>query len=57
MLKVISDNFLVDLQRREPELTKTIIDEIQTYIKDKRFLEEPEGRSLESNLLSRQLMA
>jgi len=52
MLNVVSENFLVDLKSRNiPELTKTIT-EIQTYIEDKKFLQEPEGRSLQSNLLS-----
>lgn len=52
MLNVISENFLVDLKSRNiPELTKTIT-EIQTYIEDKKFLQEPEGKSLQSNLLS-----
>ncbi|XP_054805414.1 mRNA export factor GLE1 isoform X2 [Prosopis cineraria] len=51
MLKVISDNFLVDLKQKEPELTRIIV-EIQSYIEDKKYLKEPEGRSLQSNLLS-----
>ncbi|XP_028760840.1 protein GLE1 isoform X2 [Neltuma alba] len=51
MLKVISDNFLVDLKQKEPELTRIIV-EIQSYIEDKKFLKEPEGRSLQTNLLS-----
>ncbi|KAK4265356.1 hypothetical protein QN277_026418 [Acacia crassicarpa] len=51
MLKVVSDNFLVDLKQKEPELTMIIV-ELQSYIEDKKFLKEPEGRSLQSNLLS-----
>ncbi|KAK7306172.1 hypothetical protein VNO77_44096 [Canavalia gladiata] len=52
MLNVVYENFLVDLKSRNiPELTRTIT-EIQTYIEDKKFLQEPEGRSLQSNLLS-----
>ncbi|XP_061346988.1 mRNA export factor GLE1-like [Gastrolobium bilobum] len=52
MLKVISENFLVQLKSRQaPELTKTVT-EIETYIEDKKFLQEPEGKSLLSNLLS-----
>ncbi|QCE13142.1 GLE1-like [Vigna unguiculata] len=52
MLNVVSENFLVDLKSRNiSELTKTIT-EIQTYIEDKKFLQEPEGKSLQSNLLS-----
>lgn len=53
MLNVISENFLVDLKSRNvPELAKTIAD-IQAYIEEKKFLQEPEGRSLQSDLLSR----
>ncbi|CAJ1853956.1 unnamed protein product [Sphenostylis stenocarpa] len=53
MLNVVYEHFLVDLKSRNiPELTKTIT-EIQTYIEDKKFLQEPEGRSLQSNLLSK----
>ncbi|KAL4349807.1 hypothetical protein AHAS_Ahas10G0078900 [Arachis hypogaea] len=52
LLNIISQNFLVDLKARQiPELTRTLL-EIETYIKDKKFLEEPEGRRLEANLLS-----
>ncbi|XP_061352206.1 mRNA export factor GLE1-like [Gastrolobium bilobum] len=51
MLKVISENFLVQLKSLQvPELTKTVV-EIQTYIEDKKFLQEPERKSLLSNLL------
>ncbi|XP_057420706.1 mRNA export factor GLE1-like isoform X2 [Lotus japonicus] len=54
MLNTISENFLVDLKSRNaPELRKTIA-EIQTYIEDKMFLQEPEGRSLQTNLLSKE---
>ncbi|KAH1196420.1 Protein GLE1 [Glycine max] len=42
MLNVVSENFLVDLKSRNiPELTRTVT-EIQTYIEDKKFLQEPE---------------
>ncbi|KAF7834473.1 protein GLE1 isoform X1 [Senna tora] len=51
LLKVISDNFLVALKQKEPAMTRTIV-EIQSYIEDKKFLQEPEGKSLQSNLLS-----
>ncbi|XP_061367410.1 mRNA export factor GLE1-like [Gastrolobium bilobum] len=52
MLKVIYENFLVQLKSRQvPELTRTVV-EIQSYIEDKKFLQEPEGKSLQSNLLS-----
>ncbi|KAK7277909.1 hypothetical protein RJT34_22928 [Clitoria ternatea] len=52
MLNVVSENFLADLKSRNiPDMTRTIT-EIQSYIEDKKFLQEPEGRSLQSNLLS-----
>lgn len=42
MLNVVSENFLVDLKSRNiSELTRTVT-EIQTYIEDKKFLQEPE---------------
>nr|AFK45310.1 unknown [Lotus japonicus] len=54
MLNVISENFLVDIKSlNAPELRKTVA-EIQTYIEDKMFLQEPEGRSLQTNLLSKE---
>ena len=52
ILNVISDNFLVALKaRKESDLTRIIVD-IESYIEDRRFLQEPEGRSMQSNLLS-----
>ncbi|KAI4345292.1 hypothetical protein L6164_012428 [Bauhinia variegata] len=57
VLNIISDNFLVALKRRkEPALTR-IIAEMQSYLEDKKFLQEPEGRSLQANLLSSVLTA
>lgn len=55
MLNVISNNFLVELKSHNvPELMKTVTD-IQAYIEDKKFLQVPEGRNLQSNTLSRAL--
>ncbi|KAG4995532.1 hypothetical protein JHK86_032359 [Glycine max] len=56
MLNVVSENFLVDLKSQNiPELARTVT-EIQTYIDDKKFLQEPEGRSLQSDLLSTKIL-
>ncbi|GLT36662.1 hypothetical protein SLA2020_110250 [Shorea laevis] len=52
ILNIISDNFLNALRAREDSELKPIIVEIQTYIEDKRFLQEPVGRSLKTSLLS-----
>ncbi|KAJ1380498.1 GLE1-like [Sesbania bispinosa] len=52
MLNVILENFLVDLKSKNvPEMNNTIV-MIETYIKDRTFLQEPEGRSLQSDLAS-----
>jgi len=52
MLNVISDKFLVDLKSHNiPESVKTIA-YMQAYIEDKKFLQVPEGRNLQSNTLS-----
>ncbi|GLU21729.1 hypothetical protein SLE2022_378500 [Rubroshorea leprosula] len=52
ILNIVSDNFLNALRAREDLELKPIIVEIQTYIEDKRFLQEPVGRSLKTSLLS-----
>lgn len=52
MLNIISDNFLTALKARKDPTLNPIIAEIQFYIEDKKFLQEPEGRSLEISLLS-----
>ncbi|KAF4378684.1 hypothetical protein F8388_006135 [Cannabis sativa] len=52
ILSIISDNFLNALRSRENPALDTVIAEIQSYIEDNKFLEEPEERSLEMSLLS-----
>ncbi|RHN45216.1 hypothetical protein MtrunA17_Chr7g0227971 [Medicago truncatula] len=54
MLKIISDNFLVDLKSRTvPELNYV---ELQTCIEEKKFLQVPKGRSMQSKPLSRGIL-
>ncbi|KAK1578931.1 hypothetical protein Q3G72_034255 [Acer saccharum] len=52
MLNIITDNFLNALRAREDQELKPVIAEIQCYIEDRKFLEEPEGRTLQAALLS-----
>ncbi|XP_059446123.1 mRNA export factor GLE1 isoform X2 [Corylus avellana] len=52
MLSIISNNFLEVLKAREESGLRAIIVEIQSYMEDKRFLKEPEGRALRGSLLS-----
>lgn len=52
MLKVISSEFLNALREREDSELNPIITEIQSYIEDNKFRQEPEGRSLQGQLLS-----
>ncbi|KAL5824978.1 hypothetical protein ACOSQ3_021041 [Xanthoceras sorbifolium] len=52
MLKIITDSFLNALRSREDQELKPVIAEIQCYIEDRKFLEEPEGRTLQAALLS-----
>ncbi|XP_044490311.1 protein GLE1 isoform X2 [Mangifera indica] len=52
MINIISDNFLNALRAREDSELKPVIVGIQSYIEDKKFLEEPEGRTLQASLLS-----
>ncbi|XVE92291.1 hypothetical protein REPUB_Repub01dG0084500 [Reevesia pubescens] len=52
MLNIISENFLNALRAQEDPELKPIIVAIQVYLEDKRFLQEPEGRALQSSLLS-----
>lgn len=52
MLNIISDNFLTALKARRDPTLNSVIAELQFYIEDKKFLQEPEGRSLEGSLLS-----
>ena len=49
---MVLDNFLNALkEQRDSQLTPVIV-EIESYIKDREFLREPEGRQLKSNLQS-----
>ncbi|XP_059445049.1 mRNA export factor GLE1-like [Corylus avellana] len=52
MLSIISDNFLEALKAREEPRFRATIVKIQSYMEDKRFLKEPEGRGLQGSLLS-----
>ncbi|KAH7857708.1 hypothetical protein Vadar_015617 [Vaccinium darrowii] len=55
LLKIIYRDFLSALKQREGDAKLAIvITSIQTYIESEKFLEEPEGRSLPSSLLSRE---
>ncbi|KAL9686965.1 hypothetical protein QQ045_031361 [Rhodiola kirilowii] len=52
LLEVISDHFLKSLREgKEPEAGHYIV-RIQSYIKDEKFLQEPEGWRLQGKLLS-----
>lgn len=53
ILNVISDNFLNAMEARDGSKLNLVIKGIQSYIEDKKFLEEPEGRTLQASLLSR----
>ncbi|CAN1329682.1 mRNA export factor GLE1 [Linum perenne] len=57
MLHIVSSDFIKALKgRNDPELTPIVMD-IESYIQDKRFLKEPEGRKLEGKpLLSSQIV-
>lgn len=52
ILEIISGNFLSALKAREEPGLKPVIAEIQAYLEDKKFIIEPEGRSLQNYLLS-----
>lgn len=52
VLSIISDNFLEALKAREEPGLRAIIVEIQSYMEDKKFLKEPDGRGLQGTLLS-----
>ncbi|PON74648.1 GLE1-like [Trema orientale] len=52
ILSIISDNFLNALRSRKDQTLNPVITEIQSYIEDSKFLKQPEGRSLETSLLS-----
>lgn len=52
ILNVISEDYLGALKARGDSELKPIIAEIQSYIEDKKFLKEPEGRVMQDSLLS-----
>ncbi|XWS69113.1 hypothetical protein CRYUN_Cryun04dG0151400 [Craigia yunnanensis] len=52
VLNIISENFLNALRTQEDPELRPISAEIQSYLEDKKFLQEPEGRALQSSLLS-----
>lgn len=56
MLNIISDNYLNALKARKDATLNPVISEIQSYIEDSRFLQEPEGRTLETTLQSNILL-
>ncbi|XP_024023883.1 protein GLE1 [Morus notabilis] len=52
ILNIVSENFLNALKARKDSTLNSVIAKIQSYIEDNKFLQEPEGRSLETSLLS-----
>ncbi|XP_022957181.1 protein GLE1 isoform X1 [Cucurbita moschata] len=52
LLNIISDNFLSALRGKENPGLKQIIVQIESYLEDRKFLQEPEGRTLRGSLLS-----
>ncbi|KAL7174196.1 hypothetical protein ACSBR2_033450 [Camellia fascicularis] len=52
LLNVIYRDFVNALKKRGDAKLNKVITSIQTYIESNRFLEEPEGRSLQGSLLS-----
>ncbi|PPR91948.1 hypothetical protein GOBAR_AA28728 [Gossypium barbadense] len=52
MLNFISENFLNALRSQDDPDLRPITSKIQCYLEDKLFLQEPEGRTLQSSLLS-----
>lgn len=56
ILDNIYDNFLNALKAREDSKLNLVIAEIQYYIEDKKFLDEPEGRTLQAPPLSSTLV-
>ncbi|OMO60307.1 GLE1-like protein [Corchorus capsularis] len=52
LLNIVSDNFLNALRAQEDPELRPIKAEIQAYLEDKKFLKEPEGRTLQGSLLS-----
>lgn len=54
ILNFISDNFLTVLKKRD-NASKVYV-EIEEYLQSKAYLTQPEGWSLQSGLLSRELV-
>ncbi|GMJ08216.1 embryo defective 1745, A. thaliana homolog of yeast GLE1 [Hibiscus trionum] len=52
LLNIVSENFLNTLRSQEDPELRPITADIQSYLEDKKFLVEPEGRSLQGSLLS-----
>lgn len=52
VLSIILNNFLEALKAREESGLRATIVEIQSYMEDKKFLKEPEGRTMQGSLLS-----
>ncbi|XP_039043925.1 protein GLE1-like isoform X1 [Hibiscus syriacus] len=52
LLNIVLENFLSALRSQEDPELRPIMAEIQSYLEDKKFLEEPEGRTLQGSLLS-----
>ncbi|XP_037496784.1 protein GLE1 isoform X2 [Jatropha curcas] len=53
LLNIILKDFLKVLRESEDSELRPIIIEIQSYIEDNEFIQEPEGRSLQGSLLSK----
>ncbi|KAF5746534.1 nucleoporin GLE1-like isoform X2 [Tripterygium wilfordii] len=56
LLRIISDHFLNALRARNDSDMNLLISNISVYIEDSKFLQEPEGRSLQQDLLSSKWM-
>lgn len=60
ILKFISSNFVVALKAQRERVTErqlnVAIVEIESYIKENKFLQEPEGWRLEGSLLSQSMV-
>ncbi|KAK9001631.1 hypothetical protein V6N11_083411 [Hibiscus sabdariffa] len=52
LLNIVSENFLNALRSQEDPELRPITADIQSYLEDKKFLLEPEGRTLQDSLLS-----
>lgn len=52
LLSIISENFVNALKAQEDPELRPVTAEIQSYLEDKKFLKEPEGRTLQGSLLS-----